>query len=265
MRVRFRGVRGSVSWVTPEAVAHGCNTACIELTDEASGATLVLDAGSGIAGVRPPAGARVSLLFTHYHWDHVLGLPFFAPLYDAAAALSLHTPAVAAYDPHWLEMIFAPAFYPLPYRTLPNHPLPALVRPGPVAIDGFEVTAQPLNHPGGALAYRISGAEGDFVYATDHEFGDPALDEPLGVFAAGAAAIVCDAQFTPDERPAHRGWGHSDWRQCAEFAAAHDIGTLYLFHHRPGRTDRELEGIETDARRVFARTHTAREGHTFTV
>src|SRR4051812_27134334 len=103
MRVRFRGVRGSVPWGLPEAVADGCNTPCVELIDDARGALLVLDAGSGIAGVRPSAGARVSLLLTHYHWDHVLGLPFFAPLYDPAAALSLHTPALASHDPHWLD------------------------------------------------------------------------------------------------------------------------------------------------------------------
>lgn len=264
MRVRFRGVRGSVPWTVPDAVVHGCNTACIEITDERTGALLVLDAGSGIVGVVPSA-TRTALLFTHYHWDHVLGLPFFAALYDAACALTLHTPALPSHDPNWLDIVFHAPFYPLPYRALPNRPAPQMVEPGPVAIDGFDVTALALNHPGGALAYRVKGRDRDFVYATDHEFGSREHDEALAAFAAGAAAIVLDAQFTPDELPRHAGWGHSDWRQCAEFAAANRIGALYLFHHKPGRTDAELAAMEAAARAVFPDTHAAREGHTFIV
>jgi len=132
-------------------------------------------------------------------------------------------------------------------------------------VEGFGVRALALNHPGGALAYRIAGPAGDLVYATDHEFGDPAFDEPLAAFVSGASAVVLDAHFTPDETPRYRGWGHGDWRQCAEFAAAHDIGALYLFHHKPGRTDDELAAIETAARAIFPATHTAREGHTFAI
>jgi ribonuclease BN (tRNA processing enzyme) len=97
------------------------------------------------------------------------------------------------------------------------------------------------------------------VYATDHEFGDPAFDEPLADFAKGAAAIVLDAHFTPDELPSHKGWGHSDWRQCAEFASANGIGQLWLFHHKPGRSDQAMVDIRTEARRVFAATDAASE------
>ena len=120
-----------------------------------------------------------------------------------------------------------------------------------------------MNHPGGALAYRIRGILGDVVYATDHEFGDPDYDEPLGEFVKDAAALIIDAHFTPDEIPRHRGWGHSDWRSGAEFAAQHNIGGLYLFHHKPGRTDQELVRVCTDARRIFSATETASEGDAF--
>lgn len=265
MRVRFLGVRGSIPWTVPGAVLHGCNTSCIEIADERSGAMLVLDAGSGIVGVTPPGSAAVTLLVTHYHWDHVLGLPYFAPLHEPERALTIHAPAIASYDPGWVETLFRPPFHPLPYAQVANRQEPMPVRPGRVPIDGFGVTALALNHPGGALAYRVKGAESDFVYATDHEFGDPRYDEPLGAFIAGAGTVVLDAQFTPEERPFHAGWGHGDWRQCAEFAAAHGVGALYLFHHRPGRTDVELDAIEAAARAVFPATRTAREGHAFTI
>lgn len=269
MRVTFRGVRGSVPWAVPDGIVHGCNTPCLELYDAASGAILILDAGSGIAGVQPSQlagdGARVSLLLTHYHWDHLLGLPFFATLYDPRQSLTIHTPTLESHDPSWLDTIFRSPFFPVPYHGLPNKPQVEMVSTGAVSLPGFAISAIGLNHPDGCLAYRIKGASGDLVYATDHEFGDPAFDEPLAAFAKGASAIVLDAHFTPEERPHHQGWGHSDWRQCAEFAAANGIARLWLFHHKPGRPDRALEEIRDHARKIFAATETASEETSFEV
>jgi phosphoribosyl 1,2-cyclic phosphodiesterase len=262
MRVTFRGVRGSVPWSVPEGIIHGCNTPCIEIYDEAAG-ILILDAGSGIVGVSPQTLARrarpVSLVLTHYHWDHLLGLPFFATLFEPGWDLTIHTPTLASHDPSWLDTMFKSPFFPVPYQHLPNKPHVRMVEPGRVDVDGFQVSALMLNHPGGSLAYRIKGASGDFVYATDHEFGDPSFDEPLADFVKGAAVVVLDAHFTPEELPHHRGWGHSDWRQCAEFAAATGIGKLYLFHHKPGRTDQALVDIRAEAQKVFPIIDTASE------
>jgi len=262
MRVTFRGVRGSVPWSVPEGIIHGCNTPCIEIYDEAAG-ILILDAGSGIVGVSPqklaPQPRPVSLMLTHYHWDHLLGLPFFATLYEPGWDLTIHTPTLMAHDPSWLDTMFKSPFFPVPYEHLPNKPRVQMVEPGEVGHDGFQVSALPLNHPGGSLAYRIKGASGDFVYATDHEFGNPAFDEPLADFVKGAAVLVLDAHFTPEELPLHRGWGHSDWRQCAEFAAMTGAGKLYLFHHKPARSDQALVDIRLEAQKVFALTDTAAE------
>jgi phosphoribosyl 1,2-cyclic phosphodiesterase len=269
MRVTFRGVRGSVPWSVPEGIVHGCNTPCIELYDERTGCLLVLDAGSGIVGVVPPSLSKtacpVSLVLTHYHWDHLLGLPFFASLYQPGWDLTMHTPTLTSHDPAWLDTIFRSPFFPVPYERLPNKPRVTMASPGVLDVAGFQVTALDLNHPGGALAYRVKGEQGDFVYATDHEFGDPAFDEPLVEFARGAKELVLDAHFTPDELPLHKGWGHSDWRQCSEFAAANGIGRLWLFHHKPGRTDAALEAIRAEAQKVFASTQTACEENFFEI
>jgi len=269
MRVRFRGVRGSVPWSVPEGIIHGCNTPCLEVVNERTGAILILDAGSGIAGLAPSRLATeprpVSLVLTHYHWDHLLGLPFCATLYQPGWEFTIHAPALESHDPGWLDIMFKSPFFPVPYQHLPNKPTVVMVEPGSVAVTGFDISALRLNHPGGSLAYRVKGTMGDFVYATDHEFGDPAFDEPLADFAKGASVIVLDAHFTPEERPQHRGWGHSDWRQCAEFAAANGIGRVFLFHHKPGRSDQALEQIRSEARRVFAATDTASEETEFTV
>ena len=247
----------------PDGIGHGCNTPCIEVVDDRTGAILVLDAGSGIVGLSPLLTGEprpVSVLLTHYHWDHLQGLPFFATLYQPGWETTIFSPVLTSHERGWLDTMFKSPFFPVPYEHLPNRPQLQMVGAGELNIGGFEVTALPLNHPGGALAYRVRGLTGDFVYATDHEFGEPEFDEPLADFVRGAAAVVLDAHFTPKELPQHRGWGHSDWRQCAEFAAANNVGGLWLFHHKPGRSDQELVKIRTDARRIFDATETASEG-----
>ena len=263
MRIHFWGVRGSVPWATADGIGHGCNTPCLEVSDETSGATLVLDAGSGIVGLgnRLMGEPRdVTVLLTHYHWDHLQGLPFFAPLYEPGWELRIRGPRLAPQDAGWVDTLFRSPFFPVPADQLPNRPYVQSIDLGDHEINGFEVSCAPLNHPGGALAYRVRGMTGDLVYATDHEFGDPEYDEPLLEFARGAAALVLDSHFTPREIGRHRGWGHSEWRQCAEFAARADAGGLWLFHHKPGRSDQELVRIRTDAKRIFAATDTASEG-----
>jgi phosphoribosyl 1,2-cyclic phosphodiesterase len=270
MRVRFWGVRGSVPYATSASIGHGCNTPCIEILDEVTNRLLVLDAGSGIVGLGEliAAGADVRgdvpILLTHYHWDHVQGLPFFAPLYRTGVAPTVWAPALGRTFVD-LESMFEAPFFPVPYDRLPSRPVISMVTAGETTINGFEIGVQRLNHPGGAFAYRVRGAGGTLVYATDHEFGDPKIDEALATFAAGASAVILDAHFTPEELPAHAGWGHSDWSQCAQFASACGAEHLWLFHHKPGRTDEALQAIEADARRLFPATDAAAEGDSFIV
>lgn len=242
-------------------MVHGCNTPCIELTDDRTGVVLILDAGSGIVGVAPSPDVRqIAILLTHYHWDHTLGLPFFAPFYESGRELTIHTPILPSAGGRWIDALFDPAFFPVPYTKLPNPAHIERTAAADVRVPGFAVTARALNHPGGAVAYRIRGSAGDLVYATDHEFGDPRVDEPLAAFVQGARELILDAQFTPEELPRHRGWGHSDWRQCAEFAARAGVARLWLFHHKPGRSDDELTAIVSQARLVFPQIEAAKEG-----
>ena len=270
MRVRFWGVRGSVPYATSASIGHGCNTPCIEIVDEATGRLLVLDAGSGIVGlgeqiVAADSGRReLPILLTHYHWDHVQGLPFFAPLYRQGVAPTVWAPALGRTFAD-LETMFGAPFFPVPYDRLPSRPVISMVAAGETVINGFEIGVQRLNHPGGAFAYRIRGAGGVLVYATDHEFGDTAIDAQLAAFATGASAVIMDAHFTPDELTRHKGWGHGDWSQCAQFASACSAGHLWLFHHKPGRTDEALQAIEAQSRQLFPATDAAGEGDSFTV
>ena len=268
MRVRFWGVRGSVPWTTSSSIGYGCNTPCVEIRNERTGAVLVLDAGSGIVGLGEALGSEpraIPILLSHYHWDHVQGLPFFAQFYQSGWTATIWAPILEHAGPAWLDALFQRPFFPVSIDALPSRPVLAVVPPGEMVIGGFRVHSQPLTHPGGAFAYRIQGDTGDLVYATDHEFGDQAADEGLAGFCKDAAAVILDAHYTPDELPSRKGRGHGSWEQCAEFAAASGARQLWLFHHKPGRTDEDLTVIEAGAREVFPATTAAGEGDHFEV
>ncbi len=267
MRVRFWGVRGSAPWAAADAIRYGCNTPCIEVTGD-GGERLVLDAGTGLIGLgREVAGvaADVAILLTHYHWDHIQGLPYFPPVFDPSARIAVWGPQLGAAGAAAVRAVFESPFFPIPLARAGSRPAIHTITGRRLRIGAFDIAAQPLHHPGGAFAYRIFGPRGDLVYATDHEIGDASIDAPLGEFARGAAAIVMGGHFTPEELPAHQGWGHSSWKQCAEFAAAHDARRLWLFHHKPGRTDAEVDRITDAARIVFPAAETAREGVAFEI
>ena len=266
MRVRFWGVRGSVPYATLDSIQHGCNTPCLEVIHEPDQRRLLLDAGSGIVGVGNALDGvtDIPIVLTHYHWDHVQGLPFFAPLYRAGVPVSVWAPTLGREFAD-IESMFEAPFFPVPYDRLPSRPAVNMTAGGRLEINGFVVLAQSLNHPGGAFAYRIKGVKGDVVYATDHEFGNADIDLALAHFAVGAHALILDSHFTPEELPAHKGWGHSDWSQCARFAADCGAKQLWLFHHKPGRPDDEVRAIEVSARKIFPATRAAKEGDEFVV
>ena len=266
MRVRFRGVRGSVPWSTAESAEAGSNTPCVELS--AGSQTLILDAGTGLVGVGEDVeGHRgpITVLLSHYHWDHVQGFPFFKPLFEPGRTTAIVGPAFDRVRPDWLRGLFSAPHFPLTLSDLASAPSFSSIDPGPFSAAGFAVRAGRLMHPGGSFAYRVTGEDGDLVYATDHEFGNPAADAAFATFARGAADIIMDAHYTPEELPRMGGRGHASWQQCAEFAAANGLKRLWLFHHKPGRTDAALRAIEAQARRIFPATQVAREGVEFTV
>ena len=259
LRVQFWGTRGSVPSPGPRTMRYGGNTPCIEVRT-GTGALVILDAGTGIrelgcALIDHSDGTPIhgDLFLSHAHWDHIQGLPFFAPIFQKGNAFTLWSATTLATK---LEQVMrdqmAPVVFPVSFDQLESDLTFRELSDGDRhAGNGYEVRVMEVRHPGGASGYRLSEprtASGGLVYVSDNELG-PAerYQTPSGwrerfvEFAKGAKALVHDATYTTEEYDFHRGWGHSTFREATELGLAAGVDTLVLFHHEPRRTDEELD------------------------
>jgi len=269
MEIRFWGVRGSIASPGPETATVGGNTSCVEVRIGAE--RIILDAGTGLrrlgdAMLREGGPARATLLLSHFHWDHIQGLPFFAPVYMRTTKLNIvgGMNGLMSVRETLAHQMTAPVF-PVRLDELSAEIATREVRHGEgLAIGEAMVRVAKLNHPGGVHAYRISHGGRSVVYATDTEHYS-CVDPALLQLAAGADILIYDAQYTPEEYggdagPSKAGWGHSTYAAGAELAKAAGVGQLVLFHHDPRRSDAQVAAIETCGRALFPATVAAREG-----
>lgn len=269
MLVKFWGVRGALPTPDPCNAGVGGNTACLQVELD-SGQTLIFDAGSGLR----PLGMELQreaegrprqshLLLTHFHWDHIQGLPFFAPLYSPENAVSIYSAAAPERTSKILEVQMAPPYYPIRLSTLPAERRFVCIAGRELYFGDTRITNFPLFHPQGSTGYRVDCGTRSFVFATDHEHGNPDCDAALVKAAVGTDVLVCDAQYTPEEYEQHKGWGHTHWLHATDIARRAGVGRLILFHHHPGHDDLALERILDQARGEFPATDLAVEGETF--
>jgi phosphoribosyl 1,2-cyclic phosphodiesterase len=276
IEIRFWGVRGSIASPGPGTAEVGGNTSCVEVRCRAAGqadAVLVLDAGTGARGLGERLAREgvqdVHLLLSHLHWDHIQGLPFFAPGWIPGRRLTIHgaastsTPGLSLEESVARQMM--PPHFPVSLSDMRADIRFADVVPGARgAIGGASVRASRLNHPGGVLGWRIEHGGRSVVYATDTEHyacPDPHLVE----LARGADVLVYDAMYTEDEYagragPSRVGWGHSTWEAGVAVADAAGVGQLVLFHHDPMRDDDAVRALEREAAARRPGTIAAREG-----
>jgi phosphoribosyl 1,2-cyclic phosphodiesterase len=208
------------------------------------------------------------LLFSHVHWDHIQGFPFFQPAFDREASFEiLGGEALMSSLREMLHRQMVPPNFPIridemgaQFTYLPVRSRQEVVR-GEMAIRALK-----LRHPNPSYGYRIDYQGASLVYATDTEHPEDGIDKDLAAFARGADLLVYDAQFTPEEYDgekdgrSRRGWGHSTPQAGARLAREIQVGVLILYHHDPTHDDEKIRDMERDAQATFPSTMAAYEG-----
>jgi phosphoribosyl 1,2-cyclic phosphodiesterase len=261
---KFWGTRGSLPAPRPTTNKYGGNTPCMEV--RAGKQVLIFDAGSGIRALgekllKEFKKIDATLLFSHYHWDHIHGFPFFAPAFNPNNHFVVYgEPRGSRNVKDILSGQMAMPYFPVPLEVMQARFDFRDVRPrATLQIGQVVIKTQALNHPGHCLSYRIEYKGKSVVYATDTEHGSR-LDSRLVEHARGADYLIYDAAYTDAEINAgKKGFGHSTWREGVKVARAAEVKKLLLFHHEPCRDDRALSAIEEAARRNFKGASAARE------
>src|SRR5580765_6239970 len=232
MLVRFWGVRGSTPTPQSENLRYGGNTSCVEV--RLNGHIYVFDCGTGFRNLGKhlaqeqnghPISAHIFL--SHFHWDHIQGIPYFPVNMSEMAA----------------------------HRQFAN------IDEGRIAFDRCTVQTKWLNHPQGCLGFRMEAEGKVIVYATDNEPGDPVFDKNLRKLAEGADILIYDAQYLPEEYAARKqGWGHSHWREAVNVVMESGAKELILFHHDPDHSDACIDAVVKQAREHYPKVRAASEG-----
>ncbi len=279
MKVRFWGVRGSIPCPGPKTARYGGNTACIELRFAESERLIIIDAGSGLrelgnymmAHDLPKGPIKTSIYLSHTHWDHIMGFPFFTPIYLPSTTAQVFGPV--SHEADTLETIVGGQ---MTYRYFPVRQAELAAKIDYVNLkegrfdlgDGITLTTKYLNHPILCLGYRFECQDKVFCTAFDTEpyrnlfctdVDDPSYDEFMATegeavaleqneelerFVAGADLLVHDAQYTYQEyEPSKVGWGHTSMEEAIAVARRNRIKRIALFHHDPMRTDEQLDDL----------------------
>jgi phosphoribosyl 1,2-cyclic phosphodiesterase len=271
-KLNLWGVRGSTPTLDRATMRYGGNTPCLELTTS-GGVRFILDCGTGLRTLsnRCAAAANGSamdahIFVTHYHWDHIQGIPFFAPLFSEQNKFHFYSFRSDFLGPDSLKRVFESQMA-LPYSPVDLSAMSAarafteLTGGDRLTVGDTSITACWLNHPQGCLGYRFDTPDGSVVYATDNEPGQREFDTTLLEFCEGADVLINDAQFTPEQLAGSRkGWGHSSWEASVRLAKEAGVRQLVLFHHDPDSTDRDLDDILRQSQRHFENVCMATEG-----
>ena len=253
LEVGFWGVRGTLPAPGPTSLRYGGNTNCV-CVDFPRGERIIFDAGSGIR----PLGAKVmaeggrqngTILITHPHWDHINALPFFAPLYVPGNQFQVCGPAQpGATMRDLVNGQMDGRYFPITPREFGADLTYVDLRPGTFEVQGLEVAATLLMHPGNCLGYRVRYDNRTIAYITDQELSSPEYPiynatyvAELARFLDGVDVLITDTTYTDAEYPSKVRWGHSSVSQVVDLAHRANVKQLCMVHHDPSQTDDDID------------------------
>jgi phosphoribosyl 1,2-cyclic phosphodiesterase len=258
-RLKFWGVRGSIPTPGPGTVRYGGNTSCVEVRSGSD--IIILDAGTGLRALGGALLAEfknqplnLTLLVTHTHWDHIQGLPFFAPIYNPRCRLRIlgaqgtREGLISA-----LTGQMESSYFPVPFAQVPGNIEIEEVRDFNFNIGPVQVRAQRSNHPGLCFGYRLFSPDSLIVYFPDSETRDGGDDKKMIEFIRDADVLILDAQYSAGEYQTHTGWGHGCLDDAVTLAMNAGVRHLCLFHHDPDHDDKTIDGFVKRARQLVAK------------
>jgi phosphoribosyl 1,2-cyclic phosphodiesterase len=261
-QLKFWGVRGSTPTPNTDCLGYGGNTTCMEILGQ-YGERIIIDAGTGIRELGRKLDAEttsedVNLFLTHFHWDHIQGIPFFAPLLKPGIRVMFHSFPASEEIRARLERQMSSPYFTLDFNAV-GAEREFIQTENAWTLGSLSVTSFPLHHPQGACGYRIQCGEAAVVVASDFEHGNRELDRVLRENAEGADVLVYDAQYTPAEYATRCGWGHSTYSEAVKVARDAGVKKLVLFHHDPTHNDATVADIVKESGRLFPNTIAAQE------
>ena len=269
-KVRFWGVRGSIACPGPKTVRYGGNTSCIEMC--VAGQRLIFDGGTGLRGLGQSLlkdmPFKASMFFTHSHWDHIQGFPFFVPAFVPGNQFDIYgtvTPDGSTIEQRLNSQMLHPNF-PVPLQVMGSTMnFFDIAKEEVVTLgDGVRVDNALLNHPGEAVGYRVSWNGRAAAYVTDTEHYTDRIDENVIRLAQDADVLIYDATYTDEEyyneKSSKVGWGHSTWQEAVKVAEAANVKKLIIFHHDPVHDDAFMDNIKDLTASKFPNSLVAWEG-----
>ena len=260
MKIKCWGSRGSIPVCGPEYIKYGGNTTCIEIQPQ-SGDTIIVDAGTGIRrlGIHllKQKSQSYHLLFTHAHWDHIMGLPFFKPLHVLRTKIRMYQcPYHERFVDRMLSDLMSPPYFPIPCSGSKADIIFIDENRQLFEIGSVRIETIPISHPNGGSGYKFTENGKTFVFLTDNELG---YVHPGGksfkdyrTFCQNADLLIHDAEYTPREYDSTVGWGHSRYTDTLKLAMEAEVGTLGLFHLNQERTDHQMDVIVAHAQELVA-------------
>lgn len=254
MDIIFWGVRGGIPVSGNEYCEYGGDTPCVQI--ELDSQTLIIDSGTGIRKLGEELLLKkkkeVNLLYTHFHWDHIIGLPFFAPLYAEDFKIKLYITESFPFDLKVILNLFTSPYFPVAGKDI-QEKIEVVFVGSSFEIDKLHIETIPLAHPNGGIGYKFRQEKKSFVYLTDNELGfkhsqGKEVDEYVE-FAKDVSFLVHDAEFLTAEYAHTKGWGHSKLEDVLSLASKARPQTLGIFHHNQRRTDKALKEIEQELKR----------------